>query len=126
MTETVFFSGIKVAELFTSRTDNYIHLNWSWPIRISSLYFPEQLAGLLSNEREAILAAIRTWLSEVGYLAKPIVPVDDSEEDETCLMAGCTLRRIKGRYLCRIHFQRNFSDLPQSAMEHFIPAPGSI
>jgi len=90
------------------------------------LYFPEQLAGLPINERETILTAIRTWLSEVGYLPKPIAPVDYSEEDETCLMAGCTLRRIKGRYFCRTHFQRNFADPSQSAMEHFIPAPGSV
>jgi hypothetical protein len=90
------------------------------------VYFPKQLIELPTKERETILEALRAWLSEVGYLRKPIIPVDYSEEDQTCLMAGCTLRRIKGRYLCRTHFQLNFADLSESAMNHFIPAQSSV
>lgn len=90
------------------------------------LYFPEQFSEFPTAEREKILEALRAWLSEVGYVPKPIVPVDFSEEDENCLMAGCKLPRMKGRYLCSTHFQRNSADLPQAAMEHFIPAPSGV
>jgi hypothetical protein len=90
------------------------------------LYFPEQFAELQTAERETIFEALRAWLSEVGYMPKPVAPVNFPEEDEICLMAGCTLRRMKERYLCRTHFQRNFADLPQSVMDHFIPAQKSV
>jgi hypothetical protein len=90
------------------------------------VYFPKQLTELPTKERETILEALRAWLSAVGYLPQPIVPVDYSEEEETCLMAGCTLKRIKGRYLCSIHLQGNFADFSESAMEHFIPAQSSV
>jgi hypothetical protein len=89
------------------------------------VYFPKQLAELPAKERETILEALRAWLLEVGYFPKPMVPVDYSEEDETCLMAGCTLRQLKGRYLCHTHFELSFADLQEPAMDHFVPAPSS-
>jgi hypothetical protein len=86
------------------------------------VYFPRELAEHPIKEREAILELLRAWLLEVGYVPKPVAPVDYSEEDDTCLIARCTLRRMKGRYLCRTHFQSSAAGIPDPEMNHFIPA----
>jgi hypothetical protein len=83
------------------------------------IYFPRVLLVLPKAERETILLGLSAWLAEVGYVAKRPLPVDVTEEEETCLISGCALRRIKGRYLCRWHFEMNISD---ETMRHFVDA----
>jgi len=81
------------------------------------LYVPNEMTSLTPQERSVILDDLTAWMSEVAYVPKPEAPVDYSVEDDLCIMADCTLQRLKGRYLCRSHLKLESRD---RSLLHFL------
>lgn len=90
------------------------------------VYCPRELGQITATERERIIQELRSWLAEVGYLPEPTLPIDYSEEEELCLMAGCARRRVKGRYLCRVHFDATGPDPASALTLRFLPAQEAV
>jgi hypothetical protein len=67
---------------------------------------PGDLAALSEADRQVVIGELDAWLAELGLA--PELP-DVPEEDDgplLCLWKDCRRRRLKGRYICRCHYDK--------------------
>jgi hypothetical protein len=69
-----------------------------------SISIPDDCSSLPEDDRLAILAELRTWLSEQGLHSGMEAPADSTEGSERCRVADCQRRAIKDYYICRRHY----------------------
>jgi hypothetical protein len=65
---------------------------------------PKECSALAEDDRLTILAELRQWLSEQGLFSNIEAPADSTEDSESCQIANCARRRLKGLYICRRHY----------------------
>jgi len=82
------------------------------------VYLPNALVSLPEVDRHVILNELDTWLYDLGLVRKPAPALDEDEATETCLIARCGRRRLKGLYICRYHFEQS-SGVEQTM--HYVP-----
>ena len=74
------------------------------------VYVPKEVGALPKDERIRIYDCLLVWFAEVGFMQKAKVAPDFPEENESCLIAGCTFRRLKDHYVCRHHYEPSYGN----------------
>lgn len=70
------------------------------------IYLPKELAELFAADRQTVLDELDVWLAGLGLAPEP-ADIEEDDHPALCHWKDCGRPRLKGRYICRYHYDEN-------------------
>lgn len=68
---------------------------------------PKELAALSAVDRQIVLSELDVWLAGLGLAPERADILEEEDQPALCQWKGCGRQRLKGRYICRYHYDEN-------------------
>ena len=90
------------------------------------IYVPKEIKELSEVCRGVVLDELRDWLAQLELAPEPQEVLVEDDERLACLWKGCGRRRLKGKYVCRYHYEQAPESISTILIYKWMRAVGGV